>query len=429
MNSAALKEVIHADSMPVSGAFSRPYRILYFDHTAALGGGEIALLNLVRYIDRRYITPIVVLCSEGPLADRLREICEVHILALPERVRKTKKDSLGWRSVLKLRDLATVVFCSLRLARFVAKNDIHLIHTNSLKADIIGGLAGRLVRRPVVWHIRDRIEADYLPRSAVLAFRFLSKFVPSYVIANSQAVLNTLHLPQGRSQTSIPSGVELPNTYVVLHDATIVPPSVALDSAAGHQVIGLIGRICPWKGQHIFLEAAAAVAQRFPNARFKIVGAALFGEDEYEAKIKQLCTDLALDQLVEFTGFCSDVGELIAGLDVVVHASTTGEPFGQVIVEGMAAGKPVVATNGGGVPEIVVDNVTGFLVPMGDPAAMAEAICKILAAPAMARKMGFHGFMRVRKLFTIERAAEKVKTIYRQILQSPDVGWRHFSDR
>jgi glycosyltransferase involved in cell wall biosynthesis len=286
-----------------------------------------------------------------------------------------------------------------------------------------------LARRPVVWHVRDRIEADYLPKSAVRAFRFLSKFVPTYVIANSQAVLNTLHLPQYRSQTSIPSGIELPKTYVVLHDATVVPSSVAFDFASGHQVIGLIGRICPWKGQHIFLQAAATVAKHFPNARFKIVGAALFGEDEYEAKVKQLCTDLALDRVVEFTGFCSDVGELIAGLDVVVHASTTGEPFGQVIVEGMAAGKPVVATNGGGVPEIVVDNVTGFLVPMGDPAAMAEAICKILAAPAAARSMGFQGFMRVRKLFTIERAAEKVKTIYCQILQSPNFGWHRLTDR
>jgi glycosyltransferase involved in cell wall biosynthesis len=429
MNSVAPAEMINADTMPVSGRSTRPYRILYFDHTATLGGGEIALLNLVRYIDRRHITPIVALCSEGPLADRLRNICEVHILPLPERVGKTKKESLGWRSVLKLRDIATVVFCSLRLAKFIITNDINLIHTNSLKADIIGGIAGRLARRPVVWHVRDRIEADYLPKSAVRAFRFLSKFVPTYVIANSQAVLNTLHLPQHRSQTSIPSGIELPKTYVVLHDATVVPSSVAFDFASGHQVIGLIGRICPWKGQHIFLQAAAAVAKHFPNARFKIVGAALFGEDEYEAKVKQLCTDLALDRVVEFTGFCSDVGELIAGLDVVVHASTTGEPFGQVIVEGMAAGKPVVATNGGGVPEIVVDNVTGFLVPMGDPAAMAEAICKILAAPAAARSMGFQGFMRVRKLFTIERAAEKVKTIYCQILQSPNFGWHRLTDR
>ena len=329
--------------MPVPGSPNQPFRILYFDHTAALGGGEIALLNLIRYTDRKQITPIVVLCSDGPLAERLRNICEVYILSLPERVRKTQKDNLGWGSLLKLRDIASVVFCSFRLAIFAVKRDVNLIHTNSLKADIIGGIAGRLARRPVVWHVRDRIEADYLPKSTVHAFRFLCRFLPSYVIANSQAVLKTLHLPQRRSQTSVPSGVELPQTSKVVYDATIVPSARASDNSPEQQVIALIGRICPWKGQHIFLQAAAAVRQRFPNTRFKIVGAALFGEEEYEEKIRKLCTDLSLDSVVEFTGFCTNVDKLIPGFDLVVHASTTGEPFGQVIVEGMACGRAVVA--------------------------------------------------------------------------------------
>jgi len=405
--------------MPVSEHPNRQFRVLYFDHTAVLSGGEIALLNLVRYVDRKHITPTVVLCAEGPLADQLRDICEVYILSLPERVRNTRKDSLGWRSVLKLREIAGAVFCSFRLARFAIKHDIDLIHTNSLKSAIIGGLAGRLARRPVVWHIRDRIEIDYLPKAIVRALRHLCRVLPSYVIANSKAVLETLHLRGGRRHSSIPSGVEMSGRYRVVYEGTIVPSEPVATADSDRQVIALIGRICPWKGQHIFLHAAAAVRQRFPNVRFKIVGAALFGEQEYEAQIRRLCTDLNLDSVVEFTGFCSDVAGLIAKLDLVVHASTTGEPFGQVITEGMAAAKPIVATNGGGVPEIVVDNVTGFLVPMGDSSAMAEAICKLIADPLMAHRMGLQGFMRVRELFSIESTAQKVEAVYRQILDIP----------
>src|ERR1700682_5368735 len=135
MKSAPLNQTAKGATLPVSGDANRRFRILYFDHTAMLGGGEIALLNLVRYVDRKRITPVVVLCSDGPLADRLRDICEVHILSLPEGVRKTKKDSLGWGSLLKLRDLAAVVFCSFRLSRFAVKHDVDLIHTNSLKSD------------------------------------------------------------------------------------------------------------------------------------------------------------------------------------------------------------------------------------------------------------------------------------------------------
>jgi glycosyltransferase involved in cell wall biosynthesis len=418
MKTAALDQTAMANAMPVSEDSNRPFRVLYFDHTAMLGGGEIALLNLIRYLDRKRITPVVVLCSEGPLAWRLRNICEVHILSLPDRVRNTRKDSLSWRSVLKLREIASTVSCSIRLARFALKKDINLIHTNSLKADIIGGIAGRLARRPVVWHVRDRIESDYLPKSIVRAFRFLCGFLPSYVIANSQAVLRTLHLKRSRPQTSIPSGIDLSERSGLADDAAVVHREPVANAGSEQQIIALIGRICPWKGQHIFLQAAAAVRQSFPSARFKIVGAALFGEEQYEAEIRRLCTDLDLDSAVEFTGFCPDIAGLIAELDLVVHASTTGEPFGQVIVEAMAAAKPVIATNGGGVPEIVVDTVTGFLVPMGDARAMAEAICKVLSDPSMACRMGLRGFRRVQECFSIENTVQKVEAVYRRVLEA-----------
>ena len=203
-----------------------------------------------------------------------------------------------------------------------------------------------------------------------------------------------------------------------MHDATVIDPERPAETHGPNPVIALIGRICPWKGQHIFLRAAASVHRRFPSAQFKIVGAPLFGEEQYEAEVRRLCTELGLDAAVEFTGFCPDIPRLIPELDVVVHASTTGEPFGQVIIEGMAACKPVVATNGGGVPEIVVNNETGLLVAMGDADAMAEAICKLLADPVMARRMGLQGFMRVKECFTIEHTVQKVHAVYRQLLET-----------
>src|SRR5207302_666535 len=144
-------------------------------------------------------------------------------------------------------------------------------------------------------------------------------------------------------------------------------------------VIGLVGRISHWKGQHIFIAAAAQVVKRFPSARFEIIGSALFGESAYEEEVRSQVKSLGLEGVVTFTGFCEEVLVRIQGLDILVHASTIGEPFGQVVVEGMVLGKPVVATNGGGVPEIVVNGETGVLVEMGDATAMAEAICGLLA--------------------------------------------------
>src|SRR5262249_61008547 len=123
-------------------------------------------------------------------------------------------------------------------------------------------------------------------------------------------------------------------------------------------------------------------------------------EHNYDQEVRQLVKQLGMEPVVEFTGFCADVQAVIAGLDLVVHASTIGEPFGQVIIEGMAAGKPIVATNGGGVPEIVEDGKTGLLVPMGNAPAMADAICAILADPERARSMGVRGRERVENHFT-----------------------------
>jgi glycosyltransferase involved in cell wall biosynthesis len=204
---------------------------------------------------------------------------------------------------------------------------------------------------------------------------------------------------------------------VVVHDGTIT--TLARDERAKNSElfhIGLIGRISPWKGQHIFLRAAAHVSKKFPNARFVIVGAPLFGEEEYEQVVRDLPGQLRIENVVEFAGFRSDIEQVISELDLVVHASVTGEPFGQVIIEGMAAGKPVVATNGGGVPEIVQDGSTGILVPMGDVQAMADAICEIMTNPARGRAMGIMGRQRVQDFFTVELTAGKVEAVYRKVL-------------
>jgi glycosyltransferase involved in cell wall biosynthesis len=143
----------------------------------------------------------------------------------------------------------------------------------------------------------------------------------------------------------------------------------------------------------------------------------MFGEDEYEKMIRQMVVDLGLEDNVEFTGYVTDVPQRVAKLDVLVHASTTGEPFGQVVIEGMVAGKPVIATRGGGVVEIVEDGVTGILVPMSDAKAMAEALVRLLADPASAAAMGLCGRVRVLQHFTIEQTANKVHEIYAEFME------------
>lgn len=390
-----------------------PIRVLFFDHTAAQSGAEIAMLNLVRNLDTRKTTPVVVFGADGPVAEQMRPVAETHILPMPSAVRGAKKDSLGIRSLLDVRATFGGLAYIWRLAAFIRQSNVDLVHTNSLKADVIGGIAGRLAGRPVVWHVRDRIDEDYLARPAVRAFRLLCRWVPRFVIANSWATMQSVY-PDAAANSSSSSGANGKGSNAVVHDGTPWPfPASRTAERNGVFRIGLIGRISPWKGQHVFLRAAAQVSRKFPNARFYIVGSALFGEAEYDRQVRSLTESLGITSVVTFTGFRSDVPNVIADMDLIVHASTTGEPFGQVIIEGMAAGKPVIATNGGGVPEIVEDGKTGILVPMGDAEAMAEAISRIVADPGLAADLGARGWERVRDHFTIEHKARKVEAVYR----------------
>jgi glycosyltransferase involved in cell wall biosynthesis len=167
------------------------------------------------------------------------------------------------------------------------------------------------------------------------------------------------------------------------------------------------------------MQAAAIVRRHFPGVHFHIIGSPLFSETEYDSELKQLCRDLNLENTIEFHGFVSDVPRALSDLDIVVHASTIGEPFGQVVIEGMAAGKPLIATNGGGIPEIVVDGVTGLLVPMRDEHAMAKAIMLLLSDPMMSTAMGQRGRERVVELFTLPRCARAVEQVYADILVRP----------
>jgi len=389
---------------------ARPKRILFVDHTAALSGGEIALLNLVSRLDRRRYTPIVVLGAEGPVAERLRAAgVQTHVLPLDRSVAEARKDRLGASALLRWGGLAAALAYTWRLARFIAARRVDLVHTNSLKADVIGGIAGRLAGKPVLWHVRDRIETDYLPAPVVRVFRAVCRIVPTAVVVNSAATMATLRLPPAR-RTRVRARV--------VHDGTelFAAPNPRHDDGGRPLVVGLVGRISRWKGQHVFLQATAVVAKNFPAARFRIIGAALFQERAYESELRDLTRSLGMTERVEFTGFRADVQRAIAELDVLVHASISGEPFGQVVIEAMAAAKPVVATDGGGIPEIVQQEVTGLLVPMGDAPAMAAAISRLLGDPQLRRVMGRRGWERVRDHFTLERTVGAIESLYADLL-------------
>ena len=393
---------------------SRPQRILYVDHTAVLGGGELALLALLRALDRTRFEPVVLLLSDGPLVAELQGFAETHVLLLPDELLTTRRDELSSSGLPWRKGLALLRYMG-RLSHTLEALRPDLLHANSLKADLLAGLLARFQNIPQVWHIRDRITEEYLPRIAVRGFRAACRWLPDALIANSHSTLQSLHLTSSSDASVISSGLDLR----VFADAARNAPSLSQAVADGSVIqIGTIGRISPWKGQEIFLESAALVCKAFPQTHFHIVGAPLFGEADFEQQLREMTSSLGLASRVTFAGFRRDIPEYIRSLHIVVHASTIPEPFGQVIVQGMAAGRPVIASRGGGPSEIIQDGVTGFLVTRKDPEALAAAILRLLHDPDAAGSVAQQGQQAALEHFGAESTTRAVEAVYERLLSS-----------
>jgi glycosyltransferase involved in cell wall biosynthesis len=338
-------------------------KVVYLDHVARLSGGEIALLRLLPHLDR--VKPHVVLAEDGPLVGRLHLAgISTEVLPMRDSARQLHKDDVHRRGLSPPIAVTTAAYV-VRLAARLRALRPDLVHTNSLKAGVYGSLAAKLAGIPLIWHVRDRIAEDYLPRPAVRLVRNMSQNLATAVVANSRSTMETLAAP------SKPVVI-----YSVLPEVLSEVPR-RRRTRRGPLTFGIIGRLAPWKGQDLFLRAFAR-AFADGEERAAVIGGALFGEDEYADSLLGLAAMLRIAQRVEFRGYRPDVWDELSTIDVLVHASLTPEPFGQVILEGMAAGVPVIASRAGGPAEILTHDVTGVLYPLADIDGLVRSMRRML---------------------------------------------------
>jgi len=186
-------------------------------------------------------------------------------------------------------------------------------------------------------------------------------------------------------------------------------------------VIAIVGRLSPIKGHIYFLRAIAKVIRSNPYVRVWIIGDAPPKREAYRAELESMVRHLGLSEKVEFLGSRKDVPQLLSQVDVLVMASTVPESFGRVILEAQAAGAPVVATNVGGVVEIIDDEKTGLLVIPKDPDAMAAAILRILNDPKLARQMVEEAKKKIEANYTLEHMASQTIAVYEELLASQNI--------
>jgi glycosyltransferase involved in cell wall biosynthesis len=376
--------------------------VAFVDHAAVLGGGEIALSNLVERLDRACWQPLVILGGEGPLVERLNASgVEVEILSLAGRLTQVHQDAIGAPSMIHpLRTIAAVRYV-IRLALRLRKRRPALLHANSLRACVLGGLAGRLAGIPVVWQIHSVVSEPMMTAAAVRLMRWMARWLPDRIICNSNATAACF--------TGVGDRVRI----IACGSDTTRYTSNGRGSGAPR--VGMIARFSPLKGQHVFVEAAKQISRDHPDTEFVLAGAPLFGEDAYADRVRGDANASVNAGRFQFLGFIDDVPSLLRELDIVVQPSVYPEGFGQSVLEAMMAGKAVVASAAGGLQELVEDRVTGRLVRPDDPSALRQAVNELLTDPAAAREMGRRARLRACELYDIRETVRSIEGVYAEV--------------
>lgn len=386
---------------------TRSPRVLFLDQSGELGGAELYLLDLAR---AHRSTSHVVLFESGPFYDRLcEEGISAEVLLGSSSVQKVRKDGGLLSGLRAVPDLARLVH---RVAQKASSYD--LLFANTQKALLVAGLAGLWTKKPVVWNLHDLLTPDHFTainrRVAVTAANLLC----THVIANSEASRSAFKEAGGRTPTTVVYNGLDPAPF----DAVTKEDEETLRQALGvgdDPVIGVFSRLAPWKGQHVLLKALPHLP---PSTQVIFVGDALFdGDEEYAETLRRQAAEQGVDDRVQFLGFRDDVPALMSLCDAVVHTSVAPEPFGRVIVEGMLANRPVVATRTGGALEIVNDGRTGTLVSPGNPHELATVLSRLLNNPQRAREIAQAGRTHARQEFSLPSMIQGVRRVLDRVVE------------
>lgn len=380
--------------------------IIFIDHSPTLGGASRVLLDLLSIIDRREVSPLVVCAAGSEIIPFVTE------LGIPVETAIMPWFSRTSGSCARLLYLYRIVAFALFLGRLVIKHQAEVIHANNFIAVLYAALPAKILRRPLVWHMHDILAAGWFNA----LFVNYAAWGATQIICVSEATraeLLKFRIDAGkcriiynylRSRTL--SG-ETPRR--TLREEFTVPD--------GNKIVGMVGNICRLKGQLIFLGAAREILLLHRDVTFMLVGTVNNPVDvPYRSAVDEYLRTNELSGQVILTGFRTDAPELIAEMDILVHPPILPESFGLVLLEAMVAGVPVIASEIGGIPEIVSDGVNGVLVPPDDIPALVAAVNKLLCDSPLRQRLGAAGKQTVATKFRADLFASEFAEVYRQLL-------------
>jgi glycosyltransferase involved in cell wall biosynthesis len=371
---------------------NKSIKLLKFVSAFAIGGTEKQFVQLARSIDRdRFDLSIACLQRFGQL------LTEMEASGVP--LDEYRINSL--HNHVTLRE-------QVRFARDIRRRGIDIVHTYGFYANVFAILPARMARGPlVVASIRDT--GVYLTEMQKRVQRLVCRFA-DHILVNAEAVKSWL----------VQTGYR-PDKITVIHNGivpVVPPPGITpealrrdLGFRSDTSIVAVHCRLSEMKGIDYFLDAASLILERFPHTRFLVIG-----DGNHKKSLEEHAARAGIQDRVVFTGFRLDMSALLSAITISVSPSLS-EGLSNSLLEALAAAIPVVATRVGGNPELILDGVTGLLIPPRDPVALAAAVSRLLADPDFGTSLGRAGREMILSRFSMAQAVRRTELFYQDLFE------------
>lgn len=401
-------------------------KIVYVSPVGVLGGAEQCLLHVMESVQEENPKAELhlIVSSEGPLLERAKEDgIRTHLIDMPHSMAELGDSILhrrkSVRTVIGLAGRAASVLPPtskylVKLRNLLRRLRPDVIHSNGLKAHLLTAVARHRATR-LVWHIHDFLAA----RPAMGRALRLAAHRADGAIAISDAVArDAAEVLPNLPITTVYNAIDVKRFSPGAADGARLDRLAGLPVANGQTIrVGLVATYARWKGHEVLLQAAARFKDK--PIRCYIVGGPIYRTRGSQFSVEELRAEaakLGIADRVGFIGFQEDTASIYRDLDVVVHASTSPEPFGLTIVESMACGRPTIVSGGGGAVELFRHDVDALGFEPGDDSALASTILRLANDPALRRRLSDAAVRTAQSRFCHQRLGGEMLRVYRQAI-------------
>lgn len=378
--------------------------ILFIHQSAELYGSDKTLLLLLKNLDKSKFNPLVVLPQEGPLKEEL-ENENIEVVIAPV-LKLSRKMFTIWNSIQIFKDLKKGISI---LEELHKKHHFDLIYSNTL-AVLLGMIFAKKRKIIHLWHVHEiivhpKIIAGIFPK-------LLNKYA-DLIVCNSNATLKNL---VQRKELIAQKSVVIYNGMDPINSELPVATKKDFGYNDNDIIMTLVGRISRLKGHKWLLTTLVKHFSASTNIKVVFVGSPVAGQEYYATEIEQFIAENQLEATVKILPFTKNLSKIWDITDIALMPSTEAESFGLVAAEAMLAKKPVIASNHGGLKEIVIDNQTGFLVEPNNVEAFSEALTKLFANPQLRKEFGENGYQRAIQEFSVEKYVQNFELVFSELI-------------